>query len=46
MKTTITFISIIVTLGIAFLISSPLLALVAGFALGTKLGEVIFGIEL
>jgi hypothetical protein len=46
MKTTITFIAIIATLGIAFLIHSHLLALLAGFALGTKLGEVIFGIEI
>lgn len=46
MKTTIVFILIIALLGIAFLIQSSLLALVAGFALGTKLGEAIFGIKI
>jgi hypothetical protein len=46
MKTTITFIAIIATLGIAFLIHSHLLALLAGFALGTKLGETIFNIKI
>jgi len=46
MKNTITFISIIVTLGIAFLIHSSPLAILAGFVLGMKLGEAIFGIEL
>jgi len=46
MKTTIVFILIITLLGIAFLIQSHLLALIAGFALGTKLGEVIFGIKI
>ena len=46
MKNTTTFILIIAALGIAFLINSSPLALVAGVALGTKLGEVIFGIKI
>ena len=46
MKTTIVFILIIAFLGIAFLIHSIPLALIAGFALGTKLGEVIFNIKI
>jgi hypothetical protein len=46
MKTTITFIAIIVTLGIAFLINSTSLAILAGFILGIKLGEVIFNIKI
>jgi hypothetical protein len=46
MKTTIVFISIIVTLGIAFLLNSHLLALVAGSMLGVKFGEAIFKIKL
>ena len=46
MKTTIVFTSIIVTLGIAFLIHSVPLAILAGMVLGIKLGEAIFGIKL
>ena len=46
MKTTIVFILIIALLGIAFLVHSHLLALIAGFALGTKLGETIFNIKI
>jgi hypothetical protein len=46
MKTTIAFILIIAFLGIAFLINSLPLATLAGFMVGIKLGEAIFGIEL
>jgi hypothetical protein len=45
MRTTITFIAIIVTLGIAFLINSTSLAILAGFVLGIKLGEAIFNFK-
>ena len=46
MKTTITFILIIVFLGIAFLINSIPLATLAGVMTGIRLCEAIFGIEI
>jgi len=46
MKTSIVFILIIAFLGIAFLINSTPLAILAGFMLGLKLGEAIFNILL
>ena len=46
MKTTIVFILIIAFLIIAFSIHSIILATLAGFMLGIKLGEAIFNIKI